>query len=324
MSRTIAVTGASGFVGQRVVRALIDRGYRVRILQRAPSPVPHGAAAHVVDFADPRQLDAALAGAEALVHLAGRAHVRNESGDPYPHYRATNLVVSEAIAASARRGGLSQLVFASSLKVYGEAEHIGPMTVPAPTDAYGRSKLEAELAIATELAGSACRFTALRLPLVYGPGVKGNVRRLFDAVSSGRPLPMRGLTAPRSMLGLTNLVAVLDGVLAREWRGGVCIPSDMEDVAPETLVRRIGEALGRRPRLLRAPLTLLRVAGRAGDILSRWLPAPVTTADVRRLTMASQVDSAATWGAIGRTPPQNMTCELAETAQWYRAVSGRR
>src|SRR6185437_5499315 len=83
---------------------------------------------------------------------------------------------------------------------------------PQPTDAYGRSKLAAEQG----LAETALDWVALRLALVYGPGVEGNMARLIKLARSPYPLPLAGLKAEHSLLAVDNLVEAVDTVLAAD------------------------------------------------------------------------------------------------------------
>lgn len=321
----IAVTGSSGFVGRHVIPGLRAAGYEPIALVRDASAAEDRADVirRTVQFGDPRSVDRAFAGVAGVVHLAGRAHVRRERGSAADAYRAANVDVSVAVAEAAVRAGVRTVAYASSLKVYGDADVIGPSTDAVPNDAYGRSKLEAEQAIQNALAGSGTHFTALRFPLLYGPGVKGNIRRLFDAVYAGRPLPVRGLNAPRSMLGVANLVHGIVAVLQPGWQGGICLATDGDDVSPERLVRLIGDVLGRPARLIRMPTGLLRLAGRIGDEIARAMPWPLTSSDVARLTRASEVDSRATWAALGTRPVSTVREELERTASWYRSTRQR-
>src|SRR5690606_26071448 len=109
---------------------------------------------------------------------------------------------------AAARAGVRRFVFVSSIKVNGErtAEH--PFTErdsPAPQDAYGISKWEAEQRLAQVAAESGMAVTVLRPPLMYGPGVKGNFLSLMRAVSRGWPLPLASIRNARSLLYVGNL-----------------------------------------------------------------------------------------------------------------------
>jgi UDP-glucose 4-epimerase len=84
-------------------------------------------------------------------------------------------------------------------------------------------------------------------------------------------------------------------------------------------VRAVARALGRPARLVAVPPALLRGAGRAGDLVSRWLPLPLTTAAIDRLAGSLVVDTGRFAAATGFAPPFSLAAGLAETAAWYRS-----
>jgi UDP-glucose 4-epimerase len=105
-------------------------------------------------------------------------------------YRAVNVDGTRALAEAAAAESVRQVIFASSVKAIGEGgdASLSDNSPEKPQDAYGRSKLEAEQLLYEISAREGLPVTILRFPLVYGPGVKGNVRRLFDAIWRGLPL----------------------------------------------------------------------------------------------------------------------------------------
>ena len=187
----IALTGATGFIGQCLLRELPKRGYRLRVLLRRPSVVPMDAASAVVgDLARPQNMAAALADVDAVIHSAGLAHAM--SGLPEDDYRMLNTEATIGLARAAQRAGAKRFVFLSSIRAQAgaTADHILTEDLaPQPTDAYGRSKLAAEQG----LAALDLDWVALRLVLVYGKGVKGNMAEL---VRFARSLPATARPAP--------------------------------------------------------------------------------------------------------------------------------
>src|SRR6266851_7420838 len=178
----IALTGATGFIGQHLLRELPKRGYRLRVLLRRPSVVPIESASAVVgDLARPQNMAAALEGVDAVIHSAGLAHAM--SGVPEDDYRVLNTEATIGLARAARRAGAKRFVFLSSIRA-----QCGPTAdavqteaaEPQPTDAYGKSKLAAERGLA-ELD---LDWVALRPVLVYGEGVKGNMAQLMGLARS--------------------------------------------------------------------------------------------------------------------------------------------
>ena len=255
----VALTGATGFIGQYLLQELPKRGYRLRVLLRRPSSVPVEAASAVVgDLARPVNMAAALADVDAVIHSAGIAHAM--SGLPEDDYRLLNTEATIGLARAAQRAGAKRFVFLSSIRAQsGPAaeEVLTEALPPQPTDAYGRSKLAAEQGLA-ELGVD---WVALRLVLVYGAGVKGNMAELLRLARSRYPLPFGALDARRSLLSLDNLVAAVDAVLAApEPLRRPLIVADPEPLTIPEMIAAVRRGLGRRPGLIPVPQSLLETA----------------------------------------------------------------
>jgi nucleoside-diphosphate-sugar epimerase len=257
----IALTGATGFIGRRFLADLPQRGYRVRVLLRRPADVPEGASSAVIgDIASPQNMATALRDVDAIIHSAGLAHAM--SGRPEDDYRAINTQATIGLARAAARAGVRRFVFLSSIRAQAGPTAVAILTEdqPAvPTDAYGRSKLEAE----EGLAALGIDWVALRPVLVYGHGVKGNMAALVELARSPLPLPLGGLKARRSLLALDNLVAAVDTVLRAP--GPIRRPFIVADPEPLTvpeIIAALRAGLGRRPGLVPVPVGLLAAAAR--------------------------------------------------------------
>jgi nucleoside-diphosphate-sugar epimerase len=255
----VALTGATGFIGRHLLRELPQRGYRVRVLLRRPTMLPPEATGAVVgDLAAPRNMSNALAGVDAVIHSAGLAHAM--SGLPEDDYRAINTEATVRLARAAARAGARRFVFLSSIRAQSGPASGDLLTEdlePRPTDAYGRSKLEAERG----LTDVDIDWVALRPALVYGPGVKGNMAALVKLAALPVPLPFASLPGRRSLLSVDNLVEAVD--LALRAPAPLRRPLLVADPEPLTLAEMIAalrHGLGRRPGLLPAPVPLLRYA----------------------------------------------------------------
>jgi nucleoside-diphosphate-sugar epimerase len=293
----VAVTGAGGFIGTALCRRLVARRQPVRRL------VHHAAQGDdeiVIDLARASVGDIArhLAGATAVVHLAGRVHVmRDTAPDAEAAYKLANVDLTERLALGAVAAGVRRFMFASTVKVNGEATPAGhpfrPGDAPAPQDAYARSKLAAERTLTQVTSGTSMLATSLRLPLVYGPGARGNFRRLVDAVAARRFLPLGAIDNRRSLLSLDNLLDAIDAVLRTESGVlGAHFVADANAVSTPTLVREVASALGVAPRLVPVPVVLLRIAGALsgrGDA-------------VERLTASLEVDTSSLSRSTGWRP----------------------
>ncbi|HZQ62833.1 MAG TPA: NAD-dependent epimerase/dehydratase family protein [Casimicrobiaceae bacterium] len=315
----VVVTGATGFVGRHLCRHLARAGHRVRALARAvPEHAPQGV--HYVAMGDlervtERALGDALDGAGAVVHLAGRAHVLDDRAqDPLAAYTAANVEVTARVVAAAVRAQVSRLVFASSVKVNGETTPPGrpfqPGDAACPQDAYARSKAEAERIVLAVGETSSSMPTVLRLPLVYGPGVRGNFARLLEAIASQQRLPVGAIDNRRSIAYVGNVCSAIEAVLgATSSVRGVHFVADEEPVCTPQLVRALGEAMAMPARISHVPVPLLRLAA---AVLRR-------SAEVQRLASSLEVDTSSLRAATGWRPSHTLAQGLAETAMWWRA-----
>jgi nucleoside-diphosphate-sugar epimerase len=320
----VLVTGATGFLGRPTCTALAAAGYRVRGLVRGdgrglPGNVEQ---ARVNDLLDREGLAAVMVGVEAVVHLAARVHVDFEgTGDPYLEYRRVNVEGTRAVLDAALAAGVRRVVVASSVKAVGSqsATPMTELTEPNPVDPYGRSKLEAERLALDMSSGTALGVTILRLPLVYGPGVRANALRLLQLVDRGVPLPFGRIRNRRSFAFVDNVTGAIAAVLgAAAAAGEVFFMSDGVDLSTPELIRLVARSLGRPARLLPIPTGWLRGAARAGDLLARWIPGPLTSAAVDRLLGSLVVDVSKLRRVTGFSPPVTPEAGWAATAQWYR------
>lgn len=315
--RLIVITGADGFIGTALCAHLRARGIpfigTVRRMQRglASDLQPIGDLAHLDDAA----LEDALGGADAVVHLAGRAHVMVEAArNPARAYMQANVELTSRMAAVAARTGVRRFILASTVKVNGERSPADrpfqPGDVPNPQDAYARSKLAAEQALFETASGGAMTALALRLPLVYGRSARGNFARLVQAVASGRRLPLASIRNRRSLLYVGNLVDAIEAsIVTPDLASGVHFVADAEAVSTPDLVRAIAMAWKVKARLFAMPVPLLRVAGLVAG----------RSVVVARLTDSLVVDTASFRAATKWLPRWSLDAALSRSASQHRA-----
>lgn len=315
--RLIVVTGANGFVGRHLVAGLLSSGCRVRGLVRSDMPPVAGGPGYeqaaIGDIGPHTDWSGATAGAFAVVHLAGRVHVmRDTSADPEAIYRRVNVQGAMALAEAAVANGVERFIFASTVKVHGSEREI-PYTendAPAPDDAYGRSKAEAESRLFA-LPGIHC--AALRPPLIYGPGVKGNFLSLLRLVDKGLPLPLGSIRNKRSMLSVANFVHAVRHCLNVDAPPltGPFLLRDGKDLSTPELVAAVAKALGHTPRLLNVPPSMLGLLGTLSG----------KTGQIKRLTRSLRVDDTRL-RATGWTPSVGVEQGILETVSWFRDNRG--
>jgi UDP-glucose 4-epimerase len=312
----VVITGASGFIGRECVARLAAAGHRVRgLVRRLDAQTAARAefyAAGDLVAADDGALRNALAGATALVHLAGHAH-RPVAGtdEAAAALRQVNVTASERLARVAAEVGVTHFVFASSVKVNGEMSlpdrPLRESDPPDPLDEYAASKWAAERALAGVAEDTGLRVTSLRLPLTYGPRAKANFAALVRAVRRGIPLPLAAIRNRRSLLGTGNLCDALIAML-RSGDGGDAgrltpyFVADAQAVSTPELVRAIARALRVQVRLWPLPPFALRLAAAAVG----------RSEAVERLLTTLEVDTTTFGTRFGWTPPRTLAEGLSE------------
>ena len=311
----VLITGADGFVGRELLVNLERApGVSLRAAVRARADLPHATEVHAVGDIDALpDWSPALRSCDAVVHLAARVHVMNETAsDPAAVFRRVNTDGTLALARQAVVAGVRRFVFLSSVKVNGEQTAAGQsfsaQDAANPADAYAVSKLDAELGL-REIAGrSGLEVVIVRSPLVYGPGVKANFLRLLRWVDRGWPLPLAAVHNRRSLVSVWNLCDLLGNLLANpRATGGTWMVSDGEDLSTPELVRRMAHAMNRSARLLPVPVKLLRAGGALAG----------REAEVMRLCDSLTVDTRPTHDQLGWSAPVSVDEGLRRTVAWY-------
>ncbi|MBA1190715.1 SDR family oxidoreductase [Pseudomonas entomophila] len=309
----VLVTGANGFVGRALVGHLLRRHDHdvVAGVRRPEAHVPTGAEKRTVPalWAD-AEWTAALAGIDQVVHTAARVHVMDETeADPLTAFRRVNTEGTLALAEQAAKAGVRRFVFISSIKVNGEQTAPGqPFDADqpvAPTDPYGLSKHEAEQGLLRLARDTAMEVVIIRPVLVYGPGVGANFASLMRWLKRGLPLPLGAVRNRRSLVSLDNLVDLIAVCLDHPNAANqVFLVSDGEDLSTTDLLRRLGQALGRRPWLLPVPSQLMALAAR---LVGR-------TSITQRLLGSLQVDIGKNRRLLGWQPVVTVDHALRTTA----------
>jgi len=288
----VLVTGATGFLGRAAAEALARAGHDVRRGARGAPPGAGEAWTGYGEVGPDTRWDNALAGVDVVVHLAGLAHLPDETAAAAADtFARVNVEGTARLAAAAVGSGVRRFVLMSSALVHGQASPGRPFLeddAPAPETAYAHSKLDSEIRLMEAARGSGLEWVVLRPPMVYGLGARGNFRRLVQLVRAGVPLPLGAATAPRSFIGIDNLAdAVVRAVEHPRAANQVFLVADAEATSTVGLVHLIAAGLGRRIWTPHVPAALLRTAlgamGRVRDVQRLFDPLEFDTSRIRAL-----------------------------------------
>jgi nucleoside-diphosphate-sugar epimerase len=241
------VTGAAGFIGSHLARALVEAGHQVvgadsfndyydPALKEANS---EGLDVVRIDLAA-EPLDELLAGADGVFHLAGQPGVRS-FGDVFPDYVRRNLVASQRVfEAAAARG--RRVVFSSSSSVYGEAERYPTPedVVPRPLSPYGITKLGCEHLARAYRTSFSLDVVVLRYFTVYGPRQRPDMAfaRIVGALAEGRAFELYGDGS--ASRGFTHVDDVVAATIAAMERGAAGATLNVGGGAEATMLEAIG------------------------------------------------------------------------------------
>ena len=316
--KTVLVTGASGFIGQILCKRLSEHGFRIKAVYR-PSfkNIPDYVIPVLIDSIDnDTQWKQNLEDVSIVIHAAARVQMMKDTSlNPLEEYRKINYYGTARLAEEALKNGVELFIHLSTAKVNGEGKN-EPYTEndpETPQDPYGVSKLEAEKKLAEISNGTSMRVVNARFPIVYGPGVKANFYSLIKLVSRTLPLPLQGILNRRSFLYVENLChALLTLINAEKPSSSVYFISDKEAVSSETLITKIAESLGCKPRLFPFPLPLLIFMGKITGktkIIDRMAGSFILD--------ASKFENEFKWEA-----PFSLDQGLKATTEWFRKQNG--
>ena len=310
------VTGAAGAVGPVVVEALVDAGYSVRALSRRGTEVPR-ATAMPADVTSLESMREAMEGAAAVVHLAALLHINNPPDSMASEYHRVNVGGTENVVRAASEAG-ARLVQVSTIAVYGydRGGLITEDVPPEPDTLYARTKLEAETIASAEGA------VVLRLAAVYGERLKGNYRRLLDAMHRGRFVALGRGRNRRTLVYERDVARAIVAVLRApaEVSGQVFNVTDGSVHRVADIITSIAHALGvPRPRLA-LPVAPIRIAVAGADAVARAVGrrSPVTPSMIDKYIEDVAVSGERIQRVLGFRPEFDLDAGWAETVRALR------
>lgn len=321
----IVLTGPTGFVGNALIKELMEQAYQVKAILRQPSAalpasvdqIVIGDLSNLTDKTLNRALLDALEHAEVLVHTAARVHVmKDRAPNPLDEFRKINRDSTLVLARLAAASGVKRFIFISSVKVNGEFTVSGEVFKPddlcLPNDPYGISKYEAERGLLALAKETKMDVVIIRPPLVYGTGVKGNFATMIKWMSKPLPLPFGAINNTRSFIALDNLVSFIvlciDLNKSKSAANQIFLISDDIDVSTTQLLKKVGNALRSssptraRAWLFPAPICIMLIFAR---VLGKNNTA-------NRLFGSLKIDSSKARSLLGWKPVINMDEQLAK------------
>jgi UDP-glucose 4-epimerase len=321
------VTGATGALGPRVVEALHQAGYAVRTLSLdtpAPMLLPEPTETRLGDITDATTVRAAMAGMDVVVHMAALLHIVNPSPALRPKYERVNIGGTQVVVEAARAAGVKRLVFFSTITVYGGSRGrlVDEDTPPCPDTFYAETKLAAErIVLDARRPDGQPLGMVLRLGAVYGARIKGNYRRLVEALARGRFIPIGDGRNRRTLIYDRDVAHAAVLAASHPAAAGGCFNvTDGRYHMLRDIMAAICSALGRTPPRLALPVRPTRyAAGLVEDTMQRiGRQSPVTRAAIDKYTEDVAVSGERIRSQLGFAPQYDLTAGWRETIQEMR------
>lgn len=267
MPETIAITGASGFVGSALFDAFQSNGsYNVKGFCRN---LPNGSEADLVALGALETADYSqdLVNIDVVIHTAARAHVMKEkTHDPLVEFRKVNVEGTLRLARQAMDAGVKRFIFISSIGVNGGStneEAFNEKQTPNPHTPYARSKFEAELALQELCKEGSMELVIIRPPLVYAAHAPGNFSTLLKVVAKELPLPFSLVKNQRSFVALENLIDFITLCVSHPKAANeTFVVADKERVSTPELIRFLGLGMGKHNRLVPVPVSMMKLGAK--------------------------------------------------------------
>jgi nucleoside-diphosphate-sugar epimerase len=275
LDSSILVTGATGFLGRRLCRRIQDEGGHVIAMGRRQQEGPWESFCELDLSRDPVPSDL-LEGVGTIFHLASKAHAVTETAAEANTYRPVIVEGTQRLLETARAAGVERFVYMSSVKAMGEGNAdnrpLGALdeeSPHSPQGPYGLAKAEAEQLV---LESGIPHPVVLRPVMVYGPGEKGNLPRMIEAVRKGRFPPLPDTGNRRSMVHVDDLIEFsLRAAVYPIASGKVYILSGTDACSTRELYDAIRSALGLKPVGWSVPMGCLKTAAAGGSLLGSLL-----------------------------------------------------
>ena len=239
----LLLTGSSGFIGSYFINHF-DKKFGI---------VTFSFLKDNLDTLDLTKVD-------AIIHLSALVH--QMGGASKEEYEKVNVTQTLNLAKKAKESGVKHFVFMSTVKVYGEetTNTYKEDTICKPEDDYGKSKLKAENAL-LQMEDDAFKVSIVRTPIVYGYGVKANIKNLVNMVSKISVLPFGEMNNRRSLVYIGNLTHLIKEII-QQHQSGIFLASDDEALSTTKLIKYIANALNKKVYLLKVPFfeSFLRLA----------------------------------------------------------------
>ncbi|RZK52935.1 MAG: NAD-dependent epimerase/dehydratase family protein, partial [Pedobacter sp.] len=253
--------------------------------------------------------------AEAIIHLAGKAHDLKKTSNPDEYYQV-NFEITKKLYDAFLKSEIKKFIFISSVKASADIVE-GVLTednMPNPITDYGKSKLMAEQYIQSQSLPAGKSYYILRPCMIHGPGNKGNLNLLYKFVQKGIPYPLASFENKRSFLSVENLCFVIANLLQKDIPSGIYNVADDKALSTSEVVKILASSVNKQARLWAIPGSLIRGIAKIGDVLSF----PLNSERLNKLTENYVVSNKKLKLALNLELPISTEQGLANTARSFK------
>jgi nucleoside-diphosphate-sugar epimerase len=259
----ILVTGANGFIGTYLCKALTKKNVNVIAAVRQYNNSSENAYLIIKELNAKTDWQDTLKSIDVVIHLAGRAHVMKEEAiDPYQAFASINVDATKNLALLAATNGVKRFIFVSSIGVNGNQTSVpfNESQAPNPQELYAISKKNAEVELKKVASDTGLEVVIIRPPLVYGRGAKGNFEKLAKICNYKIPLPFGAIHNKRSLIYVENLVDFILMCIEHPMAANeTFLVSDDDDVSTTHLIKSIIDTNGKKALLIPIPQHMLHI-----------------------------------------------------------------
>ncbi|MDP8170032.1 NAD-dependent epimerase/dehydratase family protein [Pasteurella skyensis] len=260
----IIITGASGFVGSNLSADLGDKGNKIEKVSLRNE-----------NFTFDK-------GADVIIHLAGKAHDTSNTSEENEYFKVnTDLTIK--VFDEFLNSDIKDFFLFSSVKVATDGVEglLREDYIATPKTPYGKSKLKAEEYLLSKELPQGKRLFIIRPTMIHGEGNKGNLNLLYKIVNKGIPWPLTSFKNERSFLSMDNLNYVISEMLNnKEIASGIYHLADDETISTNQLIKIIANTSGKKTRLWKIPVNLIKFVAKIGDRLGL----PLNSERLQKLT----------------------------------------
>lgn len=311
----ICVTGANGFIGSALCNYLSSQGHDVIGLVSSKKRTNKKKIKFLkVDFFKKNlNLSHILFEVECIIHCAAKAHDFNKNEKKIlKEIKKKNINLTQILAYQAKKNKIKKFIFISSIGVNGsftlDKQRFKFNDKPNPSDIYSISKWNSEKFLKNFFYNTQTKLIIIRPPLVYGPGVKGNLIKLMKLLNLGIPLPFGGIYKLRSFVGLSNLLDFISVCMKHpKALNKTLLVSDGEDLSVTEFIKKLLNSMNIKILLIPAPIFLLRLFGFLF----------FKSKEIKKLTTSLRVNSDFSFKNLGWRPKFSVNYEINQMTKWY-------